>query len=80
VKIIKGKGIFIRLFRISVDSNMADKCICFLSAVLRLLHGLLFRKVVLKSVTAVALRRSIATTPCVTLVFSTTFMMSISVN
>ena len=33
-----------------------------------------------KSDTAVTLRRSISLIPCITLVFSSTFMMSISVN
>ena len=42
--------------------------ICCLSAVLRLLHGLLFPKVFFKSDTAVALRRSISLILCITLV------------
>jgi hypothetical protein len=57
--------------------NMAD---IFLAAVHRLLLGLLFRKVYLKSDTAVALRRSISLIPFITLVFPSTFMTSISVN
>ena len=39
-----------------------------------------FRKVILKSDTAVALRRSISLIPCIIVVFSSTFIMSISVN
>jgi hypothetical protein len=64
MKNIKGKGIVTMLFLISVDSNMGDNFICFLSAVLRLLHGLLFPEVKKKSDTAVALRRGISIIPC----------------
>ena len=39
-----------------------------LSAVLRLLHGVLFYKAFLKSDTAVALRRSLSKVPCITVV------------
>ena len=39
-----------------------------------------FGKVFLKSDTAVALRRSVSIIPCITLVLSSTFMLSISVN
>ena len=48
-----------------------------LSTVLRLCF---FRKVFLKSDTAVALRTSLTKVPCITLEFSSTFVISFSVN
>ena len=53
---------------ISVDSNMADNFIYFLSAVSDYCMVCFFRKVFLKSDTAVALR-GISIFPCLTIVF-----------
>ena len=55
MKIIKGKGIFIMSFLVSVDSNVAANLIIFLSAVSDYCMVCFFRKVFLKSDTAGAL-------------------------
>ena len=83
MKIIKGKWIFITLFLTSVDSNMADICMaCFVVWALYSDYCMVcfFGKTFFKSDTTLSLRRSLSKVPCITLVFSSTFMMSISVN
>ena len=80
MKIIKGKLIFRMLFMNNVDYptwRIFLWLIWALSAVLRLCF---FRKVFLKSDTAVALRRSVSKVSCIIVVFSSTFIMSISMN
>jgi hypothetical protein len=63
MKIIKGKGIFIMLFLVSIDSNMAENFIIFLSAVSDYCMVCFIRKVVLKSDTA---ERYIYNSMCIT--------------
>ena len=58
MKILKVKGIFIMLFLVSVDSNMAANFIIFLSAISDYCMVCFFRKVFLKSDTAIALTSS----------------------
>ena len=76
----KGKWIFIMLFLTSVDSNMADISLACLSLYSDYCMVCFFGKAFLKSDTAVALRRTLSKVPSITLVFSSTFIMSISVN
>ena len=82
MKIIKGKWIFIMLFLTSVDSNMTDiflGCVGLWAPYSDYCMVCFFCKVFKRSGTAVALRRSVSKVPCITLVFSSTFIMSISV-
>ena len=65
MKFIKGKETFLMYFLVSVDSNMAANLASVLSAVSDYCMGFFFRKVFLKSDTAVALRRGISRIPCV---------------
>ena len=85
LKIIKGKWIFIMLFLTFVDYTTWRISVfsCFGLWALYSYYCMLwfFCKAFLKSETAVALRRSLCKVPCITLVFSSIFMiMSISVN
>ena len=84
MKIIKGKFIFIMLFlTLCWLQNMADICLgCFGLWELYSDYCMVsfFGTAFFKSDTLVALRRSLPKVPCITLVFSSTFMMSSSVN
>ena len=69
------------LFLTSVDCTIwriSFWLVWALNAVLRLLHGLPFRKAFLKSDTAVTLRGRVSKVLCITLVFKSIFMMNIS--
>ena len=62
---IKGKGIFSMSFMVYVDYNMAANLTIVLSAISDYCMVCFFRKVFLKSDTAVALRTGISIIPCV---------------
>ena len=65
MKFIKDKETFIMYFLVSVDSNMAANLASVLNSVSDYCMGCFFRKLFLKSDTAVALRRGISIIPCV---------------
>ena len=65
MKFLKGKETFIMCFLVSVDLNMEANLATVLSAVSDYCMGCFFRKLFLKSDTAVALRRGISIIPCV---------------
>ena len=80
MKIMKSKLIFIMLFMTNVDCATWRIFLLAglaLSTVLRLCF---FRQVFFNSDTAVGLRGRVSKVPCITLAFSSTFIMSISVN